>query len=299
MSADVLIDRNRDLYVPIGLLVAGFAIYVGFYVWKYEPSGAGIAAVCAGVAMMTVFKAGLMVGFALVAAGPLGVSFGGPLTATLKLAAVAVFCDGCTTWVDAGVEKLAGFGGGMMAGMISFPVALAIYWILLTYLFSMDSGDSWMVVILLAIFDAVVRWVLVWVLLAAVLNWGGVAVPAGALGGGGAASSSGAMKVQIQELKDRNLLIEAREYIGGGRQESLLQYVDAWYAAGCKNVWFEGSRDINARFYPGGLIVELPAEKDKRATCYDILRKYYTDMQMGGGAGEKDEGDPYMFVGMR
>ena len=87
-----------------------------------------------------------------------GLAFGGIWTATLKLAAIAVFCDGVTTWVDAGVMKISGgFGGNMMGyGVMSFPVALGLYWVLLIYLFSMDSGDSWMVVMLLSVFDRIV-----------------------------------------------------------------------------------------------------------------------------------------------
>ena len=34
--------------------------------------------------------------------------------------------------------------------MSEFPVALVIYWTLLIYLFSMDPGDSWMVVVILS-----------------------------------------------------------------------------------------------------------------------------------------------------
>ena len=51
----------------------------------------------------------------------------------------------------------------------------------------------------------------------------------------------------VRELKDNKLLMEAREFIGGGRQLAFDKPVKAWYAAGCKNVWFEISRDFNGK----------------------------------------------------
>src|SRR5439155_16399317 len=175
----------RDVYVPAALFVLGMLIYVGYYAIRYQLGGTGVAFVALGLGIMTAFKAAMLIGFALVVAGPLGVSFGGPATAALKLAALAVFTDGVITWVDAGTAKLAG-GTGAFEGLLSFPVALACYWLLLIYLFSMDPGDSWIVVILLAVFDFIVRWVILLLLLKIVLGWGGAAaVNVPSFGGGG------------------------------------------------------------------------------------------------------------------
>ncbi|MBC8107780.1 MAG: hypothetical protein H7Z14_14405 [Anaerolineae bacterium] len=298
-----IIDMPRDLYVPLALFIVGLAIYVAYYAVHYQLRSSAIAGVIFGLFLLTMFKAALLVGFALVMANPLGVSFGGIWSAVLKLAALAVFCDGITTWVDAGVEKMAG-GGGAFAGMLSFPVALAIYWTLLIYLFSMDPGDSWMVVVILSIFDFVVRWVMLMILLKIVLSWGGVALPAGVPGGGGGGGSSSmssdSLAVEVQEMKDSNQLEEAKKYIEGGRQEILRPSVDAWYAAGCKNVWFTVSRDINGRGTPGGVIVELPKDKKSRAKCYAILKAYYDGAQIEYEDEDvKDTGDQYLSVEIR
>src|SRR5262249_42876298 len=154
MSSDVLLDKPRDLYVPCALLAVGILLYVGYYAMRLHLTGSGVITMSLALGMVTLFKAALLLGFAIAVADKLGVSFGGVLTAALKLAAIAVFCDGVTTWVDAGVGKLAGraFQTFVGYGAISFPVALGIYWVLLIYLFSMDAGDSWMVVMLLSVF---------------------------------------------------------------------------------------------------------------------------------------------------
>ena len=301
-GSDVLMDMRRDVYVPVALLVVGFLMYVGYYAVRYEMSGAGIALVSLGVGMITLFKAALLIGFAFVVAGPLGVSFGGIFTAALKLAAIAVFADGVATWIDAGTAKMTGGAGGAFSGMLSFPVVLGVYWVLLIYLFSMDAGDSWIVVILLALFDFIVRWLLLLLLLSTILNWGGVsgvAVPT--LGGGGGAKvSSNPMSVQVNELKEQGLLREAREFIAGGRQMAFGKPVEAWYAAGCKNVWFSVVADFDGKPTPASVIVELPKDKAKRQQCYDILKAYYDEHKYSYDPEDvTDSGDPYIFVGVR
>src|SRR5262245_25895114 len=54
-----LMDMNRDVHVPVSLLVVGFGIYTAFYAWKYSLGGTGIAAVTFGLGIMTAFKAAL------------------------------------------------------------------------------------------------------------------------------------------------------------------------------------------------------------------------------------------------
>lgn len=298
------IDMPRDLYVPLTLFIVGLGVYVAYYAVHYQLRSSAIAGVIFGLFIMTMFKAALLVGFALVVANPLGVSFGGIWSAILKLAAIAVFSDGITTWVDAGVEKISG-GTSAFAGMLSFPVALAIYWTLLIYLFSMDPGDSWMVVVILAVFDFIVRWVILLILLKIVLSWGGVALPAGVPGGGGgggssSSTSSDSLAVTVQEMKDHNQLEEAKKYIEAGHQEILRPSVDAWYAAGCKNVWFMVSRDINGRGAPGGVIVELPKDRKSREKCYAILKAYYDGAKIPYEEDElTDTGDRYIEVQIR
>ena len=73
-KSDALIDMTRDVYVPTGLLVGGLLIYVSYYMFRYNLGVAGIVATMFGLSIMTAFKAAFLVGFALVVAGPLGVS---------------------------------------------------------------------------------------------------------------------------------------------------------------------------------------------------------------------------------
>lgn len=304
-SNKTLIDMKRDCSVPVALIILGFSLYVGYYAVRFELGGVGITAVTFGLGLITLFKVALLFGFAFYTAGPLGVSYGGPLTALLKLAAISVFCDGLTQIVDGGMSKLAGpgFSGGVLGySMISFPVALAAYWAMLIYLFDMDQGDSWYVVILLACFDYIVRLVLMIMLLRLVLGWGGVSaasVPVPTFGSASAAVAD-PMVEKVSQMKELNQLVEARKYIADGHQAVLAKTVDDWYAAGCKNVWFTVTRDINGRATPFGVLVELPAEKDKRAKCYTILGAYYDGAGISYDPQDlKDSAEKYLTVGIR
>ena len=295
------VDMARDLYVPLGLFVGGLIVYVSYYAIAYQLRGGAVAAVMFGLFLMTLFKAALLIGFALVAAGPLGVSFGGVWSAVLKLAAIAVFCDGIATWVDAGTAKLAGAGGGMFAGFLSYPVVLCATWMLLIYLFSMDSGESWMVVVVLSTFYFIVRWFLLFALLGAIMSWGGVTLP-GSMGGGagGGNLSNDPLAVQVQEMKDNKQLEEASAYIESGHQEILRPYVKGWYDAGCKNVWFAVGRNFEGKGVAGGVVVELPKDKTARAKCFELLKKYYDGAEIGYDPADlKDDGTRFMSVEIR
>lgn len=303
MSSSVLMEMKRDVYVPVALLIAGFALYVGFYAIKYQLSGAGIAATTAGVGIMMTIKAVLLIGFALMVAGPLGVSFGGIWTAALKLAAIAVFVDGATTVID----NLIGVGSFMGFSLISFPIALGLYWVLLIYLFSMDSGDSWFVVMLLCVFDQIVRTVILLVMLSMVMGWGGISIPAGggaggALTGGGGSNLSNASEVvqHVASLKERDALREAKKFIAEGRQDALRDIVNAFYSAGATNVWFEVDWNAEGKPEPQELIVELPKNTDKRAAVLALVNDYYKAIGQPDSAPEPGEdpsdGEPFLML---
>jgi hypothetical protein len=302
---DVTMDVRRDIQAPVGFLIAGLLLYILYYAIRLDLGGGGIAAVSIGLGIMTAIKAAILVGFAVVVAGPLGVSFGGLGTAALKLAAIAVFTDGVTTWIDAGVTAIGGgafAGGGFGFSMVSFPVALGIYWALLIYLFSMDPGDSWMVVMILSVFDGILRTVLMMVLLPMILGWGGGS--GASVAGAGLTTSSGASVEELEhiaQLKENGELAEAGEYIAGGRQAALKQWTEEWYAAGCKKVYFElTSADLNGRRSPQGVLLEMPTDKAKRAKVYEIMKRYYAAVGIPRDDGDlEDEGDGFVAVMLR
>jgi hypothetical protein len=234
----------------------------------------------------------------MVIAGPLGVSFGGIWTAALKLAAIAIFADGATTWVDALVGKFAG-GHGAFDGIISFPVALGIYWGLLIYLFSMDPGDSWMVVILLAVFDGLIRWILLAVLLGVVMSWGG----ASGFGGGAiskvSSGSSGTTvsdeDAEMQEAKDDGSMVECLAW--GKEHSSMLEpLTKSFYDAGAKGCYFEISRDFNQKPTIAGYVIELPKEQDKRDKVFQIYKDYLEGRSAGAGAAAKPPTGNYLHI---
>ncbi len=298
------IDSNRDLKVPAALLLIGIVMYVGYYAVHYHLDLFGIFATGLGLTVMTILETAVLICFALAVAGPLGVSFGGFATAILKLAAIVVLCDGVTTWVNGLLARYtAGIGGGgfMGFGIIGFPVALGVYWTTLTYLFSMDPGDSWMVVILLAVFDWIVRVALIVLLLKMVLGFGGVAgsaIPIPSFGGRSAVANP--VIDEVNAAKAQNVLHEAKKYVSDNGRRAEAGTVNAWYDAGAKNVWFQTSRDINGKGDAFQMVVELPDDKPGRAKCYGIAKAYCDSNQIYyDPAAMQDHGDQYLIVGLR
>jgi hypothetical protein len=296
-NAGTVIDVKRDFYAPIALLIAGAILYLGYYAFHYSLGIVGLFGVSIGLMIMTVLETAVLIGFAFVAAGPLGVSFGGVGTAILKLAAIALFCDGVTTWVDGFIEHYGGGSAGIMGyGAIGLPVALGIYWATLIYLFSMDPGDSWFVVAILSIFYRILRIVLLLLLLKLILSFGGVAGSAISIPSVSDTSPS-PMIDEINFAKEHQQLLEAKAYCAQFMRGAESPSVDGWYAAGAKNVWFETSRDINGKGNVYQMVVELPSGKNSRAKCYDIARSYLdTNKYPYDPKDMQDSGDPYILV---
>jgi hypothetical protein len=296
------IDPRRDLQAPAVLLLIGALLYIGYYAFHYNLGAAGIIATSIGLTVMTIFETVPLIGFALVIAGPLGVSFGGFGTAIFKLAAVVVICDGITTCFDGLMSRyLGGFSSGIFGfGVIGFPIALGIYWSTLTYLFSMDPGDSWLVVIIIAVFYRIIRIVLILLLLKIILGFGGIGQSAIALPstGGGPAVTNPIID-EVNEAKAQNVLHEARKFGTDYGRRAEMPSVTGWYDAGAKNVWFQTSRDINGKGDAFQMVVELPDNKDARDKCYKIAKAYFDSNNVYYDPLEmKDTGDPYLIVGL-
>lgn len=293
------IDPKRDLYVPVGLLLAGTILYISYYAIHYNLSAMAIISTSVGLTVMTVLETAVLFGFALSIASPLGVSFGGVGTALLKLAAIVVFCDGTTTWVDGLFSKFAGnIGGGILGfGIMGLPVAIAVYWTLLIYLFSMDPGDSWMVVVILAVFYRILSVVLLLLLLKLILSFGGIASSAVGLPSIGGAQVINPQIDEINNAKAQNVLHEARKYVADYGRSAESATVNAWYAAGATNVWFQTDRDINGHGDAFRMVVELPSDPAGRVKCYDAAKAYFNNNGESFAAQAlKDEGNPYLLV---
>ena len=296
------IDKNRDIKVPIALIAAGIILYVSYYAIHYALGLGPLIAITIGLLIMTVFETILLFAFGLAIAGPLSVNFGGIWTALLKFAAIAVFCDGVTTWVDGMFSTWTGGigGGGIFGfGVIGLPIAAGVYWVTMTYLFSMDPGDAWIVVIILAVFYRIMSVVLIILLLKLILSFGGVAaanIPLPTFGGGGGVSVNPLIDT-VNQAKAQNLLHEARQYADQFGLAAYKSSIDGWYKAGAKNVWFETDRDINGKGNAFRIIVEMPSDATSRANCYAVLKQYFNDMGWGYmGQGLQDTGDPYLLV---
>jgi len=229
--AAALISPMRDLYAPIGFLAAGLLLYFSSFIVRYHLPATAIVPVGFGIVILTVIKTVLLLGFAFATAGPLGVSYGTLWTGILKLAAIAVFIDGLINWVDIGIARASGgYGtGGLIGwGRIGWPLAIGLYWVMLMVFFDMDPAESRIVVACLAIFDRIVRLIVVFLLLDVILGWGGIKAPviaAAASAGQSITNSHSRLATRVDELQESKALVEAGQYIKEGHQYALDQPV--------------------------------------------------------------------------
>ncbi len=303
-AAAAMIDPVRDLYVPVALILAGMAMYVGFYAHQYELGGSALTMVSIGLSVLTLLKTAVLVVGALLLAGPLGVGFGTVGPAVRKLAAISVFSDGATAWVDLLTAGTLGHhhGGTIGYGPIGWLASVAIYLAGMVYLFSMDVMDARFVVCCLGIGSRLLRVVLLVVLVGAIMNLSGAHTPAADAAEEVPASTirASALSARVDDLKAGDFLIEAKKFLAQGNQAVTAKAVDGWYAAGCPKVWFEMSRrDINGRRSPRGLIVQLPDPRRLREQAYAVLKQYDAELHVGCSPAQlSDTGEGYLQVGL-
>jgi hypothetical protein len=102
---------------------------------------------------------------------------------------------------------------------------------------------------------------------------------------------------EINNAKAQNVLHEARKYVYDNGRSAEKATVDAWYAAGAANVWFQTDRDINGHGNAFRMVVELPDDKTARTKCYDAAKTYYNNNGESFMAKAlTDTGDPYLLV---
>jgi hypothetical protein len=296
---DVLVDRNRDLIVPSVLTVVGATLYVAYYINHYHLGFDAVGSLILGLGLIAVLETGLLIGFALAVAGPLNVGFGDVRFAVGKFAGLAIFCDGVTVWVDGFVSKYAGgFGSGIFGfGVLGLPVAFAIYWVGMGYLFGLDPGESSLVVTILTVFYRIVRTILVVLLLSVVLGHAGISRSDTGIPTFGPGAPPNPMVDEMEQAKQSNHLVEARDFATKTFRSAAIPSIDAWYAAGAKNVYYEVDRDINGRATPFQVVVELPTDAAARAKCYQIAKNWCDNFRMSFASESlHDTGDPYLTV---
>ena len=304
-QAAALTDSVRDQYAPAALLAVGTLVYAAFVLNRYHVSASSLTLVIAGLSVVVALKTALLVGGAFLLAGPLGVGFGDLKSAVLKLAAIAVCADAAADWVDYALTVGTGADGhhattGIGFGFVGWFVSLGVYWSLMVYLFSMDITDARAVVVCLTVLGRVLRWVIILSLYGLMVGGGLLPSPIPSTSAAVASAPTihaSALATHVDDCKAADALVEAETYIAAGHQAVAKGAVDAWYAAGCPNVWYEMTgRDINGRRSAIGLIVQLPESATRRAKCYSVLNQYIKDLQgyHGTMGTERDAGESYM-----
>jgi hypothetical protein len=288
-ASETFFNKTKDIYIPAGMLVFGFlAILANLLFNERIPFAHAIIALPVLLGIEVV----VLVGIAMAIANVAGVSFGTLKIGLLKLATMVVFASAVDTLVSWALDST---GVGWLLG---WAASVITYIACLIKLFDMDFEDAWIVFVVISGIKMILNMFLFTVLIAY-------------LAGGGSLPSANVPAAQrtvadkqilgVKELKDMGLLLEAREYIKGGRQAVLTEVVDKWYAAGALSVSFSVNRDINGSITPRELIAELPEDNDARAKCIGLIADYYKaiGVESPDPVDLQDPKTPYLFFDIR
>jgi hypothetical protein len=146
-------DRVKDLYIPLGLIVAGTIIDVAMYVFSGS-RGASLIRGLAAVGIYMIAHTVIMLATVFIVAKVRGISFGPVPTAILKLCGISIGPGAIGSLIGLVLGFIPIFGGliGWLAGFI-------LYFACIGALFDLDESDTWAVVI--SVFLAKVLFVLV------------------------------------------------------------------------------------------------------------------------------------------
>jgi hypothetical protein len=143
----------RDVWVPTGLVAAGLGLSIVSSMVVYEVPSLGFATVW--VAVTTVVNLVLIFLGMLVGVKLLGISLGHPLTAIIKIAAIAL--------IPGPIADLAGHASGAGGGYIGWSISLLINYGMFMYFFDMDFQET----MICSAIIWVIRTFLFWMVMAA------------------------------------------------------------------------------------------------------------------------------------
>jgi len=307
---DDLTDPVRDLYVPVGLLVAGFFGAIAWAIYHFSGKTSGMVAVTVLLGTTTVVKTAVMVGLAIIVAPKMGISFGTLWTGVMKFAGILIFTDMALLWVNSLIGSIGGAGGRTMYVPGTFRINLLLATGLITvssfYLFDMDGSETGMFALPMALVSRVVDFV-VYMIILGVLH--GIVTAAGARGARPSAisistsgnagavattqqqtvgsSSSAATATPVATQLDTEIQRRIQRGKGGireGRDWELHQIVEDratkhliedMYNAGAMKVHIDSL--LSGGLTPALAYIELPTDPARRGACTEVAKKYYAD----------------------
>ena len=285
-SYDNMVDPRRDIYAPIGVLATGTIALMAWAVVEAQANSFGIALFGTFILVKTLLKTLVLVGLAILIAPAAGLSFGGLWSALLKLAAIVVFADALLVWLETIMEHYGALPTGrrsnIYVGMMKTLLTGAFIAIQLRVLFDMDSEETGMIAIPMAILNRVLDFVLWLVILGAIAGMtapaaGPAAAAAPAVAAAPAAppptpaqAKAAAADVAIRQKADRGILKEGTQWLDANRRRPAEKgLLDRLYAAGAPKIWIEGYAGL--RFH-----VQMPPDEAARKRIVEVARSHAT-----------------------
>ena len=294
-SYDALTDNLRDVYIPTGLLVAGF---IAILVWaatqlSLPPALLAIVSLITGVT--TAVKTFIIIGLAILFAPALGVSFGFLRTAILKFAAILVVTDAALLWLEFIMESTGAIptsGRYYVRGTatVNLLLATAIIGFLIHYLFDMDPDEMGKIAVAMAVMSRLIGFgmkILAVVIISAIVASISPTPPTAAAPATPATAASvnaatpaptspppNAIRI-IETPADRDIVqrLAKNPFIRDGRESrnqlastrGMREFIDRTLAAGAVKVSIElGNKNLQ----PANAYVELPTDPAARGRCF-------------------------------
>lgn len=171
-DADNLIDTKRDIYLPAGLFIVGMLGLLAWAIVQAKADSTGVAIFSVLIAVKTFIKTAILIGLAFIVAPIGGLSFGSLWHAILKFAAMIVFADAVLMWMEDWIDSLGGSSGRRVSIYISLLKTMllgAFIAIQLRFLFDMDSEETGMIAIPMAIVNRILEFV-IWIVIIGILE---------------------------------------------------------------------------------------------------------------------------------
>lgn len=174
-AADNLIEAKRDIYLPVGLFIVGMIALLVWAIMQAKADSTGVVLFSLLIAVKTFIKTAILIGLAFIVAPIGGLSFGSFWHAILKFAAMIVFADAVLVWTENWIDSLGGNPGGTgfrrrsITGLFKTLILAFFIAIQLRVLFDMDSEETGMIAVPMAIVNRILEFI-IWIVLIGILE---------------------------------------------------------------------------------------------------------------------------------
>jgi hypothetical protein len=314
-SAPSDISDGKDIYAPSGLLVLGFLAFLAWFVcwWDWSRSASKLVFALCGIAI--VMKITVLALVVWLVTPKSGGTYGRPIVAILKIAAIVLILDATYLWLAAGMNDAGmtqGWGRLERAGLqIAVQIITAV--LIKKFIYKFEGSEAMIFGGLMVFANSILNFALIVQLAAAINPY--IASQARIIPG----SVANEEMRKAMAMNKHAISLSSSEVDGqvihriamGGLVEFDSKYhrgmslpgtwtgvtgklMDQLFAAGVHKVFFYLGDGVTAGFKQ--VIVELPVEPGERAACLEVAGRYRRDSKLRWPEARNFIGDKYIII---